>query len=62
MICLLGKRGTNRCAILNEGDEMTTDEQMLAQIDAAEQFIDKDYLEALKEYRVHPLDERLKSI
>lgn len=39
---------------------MVTEAQMLSQIEAANQFIDKNYLETLKEYRVHPLDERLK--
>ena len=39
---------------------MVTEAQMLSQIEAANQFIDKNYLESLKEYRVHPLDERFK--
>ena len=39
---------------------MVTETQMLSQIEAANQFIDKNYLETLKEYRVHPLDEHLK--
>lgn len=39
---------------------MITEAQMLSQIEAANQFIDKNYLETLKEYQVHPLDERLK--
>ncbi len=39
---------------------MITETQMLSQIEAANQFIDKNYLETLKEYRVHPLDEHLK--
>lgn len=39
---------------------MITDSQMLLQIEAANQFIDKSYLESLQEYCVQPLDERIK--
>ena len=39
---------------------MVTEAQILSQIETANQFIDKNYLENLKEYRVHPLDDRLK--
>lgn len=39
---------------------MITDSQMLAQIEAANQFIDKNYLDLLQEYRVRWLDEYLK--
>lgn len=39
---------------------MISDSQMLAQIDAANQFIDKNYLDSLQEYRVQPLDDHLK--
>lgn len=39
---------------------MITETQMLAQIEAANQFIDKSYLESLHDYRVHPLDTYLK--
>lgn len=39
---------------------MITETQMLAQIEAANQFIDKSYLESLHDYRVHPLDIYLK--
>ena len=39
---------------------MITDSQMLSQIEAANQFIDKSYLESLQDYYVQPLDERIK--
>lgn len=39
---------------------MLTDSQMLSQIDSANQFIDKSYLESLQDYCVQPLDERIK--
>lgn len=39
---------------------MITDSQMLEQIEAANQFIDKGYLESLQDYRVQSLSEHLK--
>ncbi len=39
---------------------MITEAQMLAQIEAANEFIDKSYLESLHEYRIQPLDALLK--
>lgn len=39
---------------------MISETHMLAQIDAANQFIDKSYLESLHNYRVQPLDTYLK--
>ena len=39
---------------------MISETQMLAQIEAANQFIDKTYLETLHDYRVQPLDSHLK--
>lgn len=39
---------------------MVTDDQILEQIEAANRFIDKSYLEFLQDYRVQPLDEHLK--
>ena len=36
---------------------MITDSQMLEQIEAANQFIDKGYLESLQDYRVQSLSE-----
>lgn len=39
---------------------MITNSQMLLQIEAANRFIDKNYLESLREYRVQSVDEHLK--
>ena len=39
---------------------MNTDLQMRKQMDSAERFIDKKFLENLQEYNVHPLSEYLK--
>lgn len=52
LLCVFLLKG--RCIL------MVSEAQMLLQIEAANQFIDKNYLETLKEYRVNPLDERLK--
>ena len=41
-------------------DSMITEAQMLAQIETANEFIDKSYLESLHEYRIQPLDALLK--
>lgn len=41
---------------------MITDSQMLLQIEATNQFIDKSYLKSLQDYCVQPLDERIKNI
>lgn len=39
---------------------MVTNTQMLTQIESANRFIDKNYLESLQDYRIRPLDSHLK--